>query len=1191
MTTTADTLAPRVTIVIPVHNQVAFTLLCLQSIEEAQARNTTTFEVVVVDNASTDGTRELLDSLSGDVRTVRNEENRGFGDACNQGAEVARGEFVLFLNNDTAVTGDWLDVLVAAMDEDARRGAVQPKLLYPDGRVNDAGGLVFRDGVAVVYGKGHLHPSAPELDVRRAPDYASGACLLVRSTAFREIGGFDHRYAPAYYEDTDLSFALRAAGWTVLYEPAAVVIHVEGATAGTDTTAGFKAHMPRNQRLFAEKWADELRHRPAFTPEAIDAWAHRPQAGWGPGESAEATTEGLRVLVLDPFPPMYDRASGSLRTLEIEKALRALGHAVVHEATGAAPERARYSRHLSRWGIRLHGEDPAAPGPPLNGSTLHRPLHPEDGYDCVVVGPWQTAEHLLPRIRQHFPSAAVVVDSCDLHFVREARGATFPPEELVQRRERELAVYAAADHVLVVSDVERELLRSLLPGVSVSVVGNAHSAVDAPPPAQGRSGVLFVGNANHPPNVDGARWLVEEVWPRVRAHRPDVELAIVGNDPLGAFRAFAQESVIVTGWVPTTRPFLDAARASVAPLLSGAGVKGKVGEALAAGLPVVATSIGAEGLGLTDGVDVAVADGAAAFAERVLRLLDDDDAWSAQSAAGLHRSREALGPDRLTTDVRTALEAAATAHAKRPRPVVFLVDSDERTVDEVLRLELSQRSGAVLHGRVTRHSPQTGVIPLFRGPQTSRAVGDDAVAEALGQLVRQHAVDVVVFAGLGTPDHLNAHLVETAQQCGAVAVVTVDHDDTVPWSSPGGGAGAEGTDGDLVDQLLLRSASRALGRADVLVLPSAATQLAQQELTGARARLACGPLVQWWPAVLDVLGDLTPPPAPSEVGGPEISVVISTFDRPDALARALEGFCRQTLPSERFEVVVVDDASSVPAAPVAERFTDRLSIRCVRRELNGGVGPARATGVELARGAVVLCFDDDLEPRPRLLAEHLRSHRANPAVHDVVLGFLGAGRGLTTSNVTYAVTQTLQTYTGYRDLTDGQSLPWHYAWGGCSSYKTELLRQHGLRMPWMEDMELAWRLRDHGLRVVFNRHAAMVFDDEMTIEGFCARSAKHGRAQVAISTLHDAQELVRHFGLDDLQARHDAMDDARLQKSLSTAEALVGIPRTVLRASPVRGGAGSGRSGADVLDEALGVVFEQARLAAAVGALRGAGGR
>lgn len=1173
--------APRVTLVIPVHNQVDFTLLCLQSIEEGQARNTTTFEVVVVDNASTDGTPALLESLSGDVRTIRNDENLGFGDACNQGAAIARGEFVLFLNNDTAVVGDWLDVLVAALDEDARRGAVQPKLLYPDGRVNDAGGLVFRDGVAVVYGKGHLYPSAPELDVRRAPDYASGACLLVRSAAFREVGGFDHRYSPAYYEDTDLSFALRAAGWTLLYEPAAVVIHVEGATAGTDTASGFKAHLPRNRVRFTEKWAAELRERPVFAPELIDRWAHRPQGGWGPGEGSHAVADGLRVLVLDPFPPMYDRASGSMRTLEIEKALRSLGHTVVHEATGAAPERSRYARHLSRWGIRLHGEDPAAPGPALNGSTLHRPLHPQDGYDCVVVGPWQAAEHLLPRIRQHFPSAAVIVDSCDLHFVREERGAAFPPEELADRRQRELAVYAAADHVLVVSEVERELLTGLLPSLSVSVVGNAHSAVDSPPPAQGRSGVLFVGNANHPPNVDGARWLVEEVWPRVRAYRPDVELAVVGNDPRGAFRPLARESVVVTGWVPTTRPFLEAARVSVAPLLSGAGVKGKVGEALAAGLPVVSTSIGAEGLGLSDGVDVAVADDAAAFADRVVQLLDDDDAWSAQSAAGLRRSREALGPDRLRADVRTALQAAASAHARRPRPVVLVVDSDDTTADEVLCDELSRRSGAVLRGRVTSDPGQAGVIPLARGQRSSRTAGDDAVAAALGQLVRQHDVDVVVFAGLGAPDHLNAHLVETTHQCGAVAVVALGGDDAVPHPSSGPGTAAPEHGADLVHELVLRSASRALGRADVVVVPSAAAaELAGQRLAGSRARLVCGPPAQWWPAVLDVLGDLTSPPALSGVDGPEISVVIGTFDRPAALAQALEGFCRQTLPRERFEVIVVDDASSVPAAPVVQRFDDRLNVRCVRREVNGGVGPARATGVELALGAVVLCFDDDLEPRPRLLAEHLRSHRANPGVHDVVLGFLGAGSGLTTSNVTYAVTQTLQTYTGFRDLVDGQSLPWHYAWGGCSSYKTELLRQHGLRMPWMEDMELAWRLRDEGLRVVFNRHAAMVFDDEMTAEGFEQRSAKHGAAQAAIVDLHPSAELVRHFELSDLDARWGDLHGT-LHQHRELVARLGSAPRSVLSVTPVVDGRGQLLSASEVLDGAYGAIFEAARLGAA----------
>lgn len=681
--TSAD---PRVSIVIPVHGKVEFTLLCLQSIEESQAFNSTTFEVVVVDNASDDGTPGLLESLSGDVRSIRNEENLGFGDACNQGAAIARGEYLLFLNNDTAVVGDWLDVLVSAMDEDPRRGAAQPKLLYPDGRLNDAGGLVFRDGEAAVYGKGSPHPDAPAFSVRRAPDYASGACLVLRRAAFEEVGGFDHRYSPAYYEDTDLSFALRAAGWTLLYEPAAVVIHVEGGTAGTDETSGFKAFQPRNRLRFASKWNAELRTRPLLDLHALDRWAHRPQGGWGPGEEAGASPTGARVLVLDPVPPMYDRAGGCRRTLEIEKALRSLGHSVLHEATAAAPERDRYARHLSRWGIRLHGQDPQVPAVPLGTGTVMRPSHDADGYDVVIAGPWYTAEANLPVLRASFPRAAIVVDTCDLHFLREEREGTHPPAEVAERRARELATYAAADAVLVVSQREADLLAELVPTARTFVVGTAHDVLSDAPSPEGRRGACFVGNTLHTPNREAARWLVEEVWPRVTARVPGARLQLVGNDPDGFYGSLAAPGVDVVGRVESTEQHLDAVRVSVAPIRSGAGIKIKIAEAASRGVPVVTTEVGAEGLGLVAGESVLVGETAEQLAQHVVSLLADDDLWRSTSTRALAHARSQFGAERLRREVATAIDAVTAARssaALTDEPLTLIIN----TKDEAGNLE------------------------------------------------------------------------------------------------------------------------------------------------------------------------------------------------------------------------------------------------------------------------------------------------------------------------------------------------------------------------------------------------------------------------------------------------------------------------------------------------------------------------
>ncbi len=361
--TVADLPEPRVSIVVPCFNQAELTLNCLRSLQANT--DAALYEVILIDNGSSDATVNLARAEGPRFRVVRNEENTGFGPACNQGAGLAGAEYVLFLNNDTILLPGWLEPLVAALDEDAALGAVQPKLLYPDGRLNDAGGLVFGGGEPWIYGKGSTEPDAPQFSCRRAPDYASGACLLVRHRAFDDVGGFDDRFAPAYYEDTDLSFSLRAAGWKVLFEPASKVVHVEGGTAGTDVSQGIKRYQIRNAVRFTQKWSSELAQRPPLRPEEVERWAHRPQGGFGPGETLRvrddsvvdvaraAASEAHSILVLDPFMPVFDRASGGLRTLTMLRCLREAGHAVTFYALAGGSR--HYADVVGRLGISCFG--------------------------------------------------------------------------------------------------------------------------------------------------------------------------------------------------------------------------------------------------------------------------------------------------------------------------------------------------------------------------------------------------------------------------------------------------------------------------------------------------------------------------------------------------------------------------------------------------------------------------------------------------------------------------------------------------------------------------------------------------------------------------------------------------------------------------------------------------------------------
>lgn len=599
--------APAVSIVIPVHGQIARTLTCLRALAEHPPL--AGIEVIVVDDASPDDTASRLRGIAG-LRLVERARNGGFIAACNDGAAVAEAGTLVFLNNDTIAQPGWLDALLDTFTTHPDAGIVGAQLLYPDGRLQEAGGIVHADGSAA--NRGRFEPAdAPPYNHVCDADYVSGAALAIPTALFRQLGGFDARYAPAYYEDTDLAFAARAAGYRVLYQPAARVIHDEGGTAGTDITHGTKAYQVRNREVFAAKWADAL--------------ARRPVAGTHP--------HARELLLIDTSTPRPDRDSASVRLRHLIALWQAQGwritllpldlaHAgtstTALEQAGVECWHAPFVRDPARW-LHRHG---------------HR-------FDIAWVCRHHNMSAMLPVLRRHAPRARVVFDTIDLHGLREQRGASIHDDRMAERRaarthQLELDLMRRVDLSVVVSEVERDLLQRSLPDVPVAVVSNIHQPVAAPPPLAGRADVLFVGGFAHPPNADAVQWFVREVWPSVHARHPQARFHCVGADPPSAVTDLATlPGVLVHGHVPDLDALLDRCRLSVAPLRFGAGVKGKINHSMARGVPVVATHCAAEGMHLQHGQDALLGDSAGAFATEVVRLLDDDALWHRLSAGGL----------------------------------------------------------------------------------------------------------------------------------------------------------------------------------------------------------------------------------------------------------------------------------------------------------------------------------------------------------------------------------------------------------------------------------------------------------------------------------------------------------------------------------------------------------------------------
>lgn len=217
---------PPVTIVIPVFNRLDLTKQCLEALSRTTPADL--YEVIVVDNASTDGTTELLrrERAAGRLKAVLNDENLGFGRACNRAARLARGEYVLFLNNDTVPQAGWLEALVATA-ADPSVGAVGSRLLYPDGSLQHAG-IVFEDGKPEHVHRRQPANFAPAL-VQQDYPAVTGACIIFRRELLEQLGGFNEAYT-MYVEDVDLCLCVWDAGFRVVYEPASVLFHLESAS-------------------------------------------------------------------------------------------------------------------------------------------------------------------------------------------------------------------------------------------------------------------------------------------------------------------------------------------------------------------------------------------------------------------------------------------------------------------------------------------------------------------------------------------------------------------------------------------------------------------------------------------------------------------------------------------------------------------------------------------------------------------------------------------------------------------------------------------------------------------------------------------------------------------------------------------------------------------------------------------------
>lgn len=610
-------LRPPIVIAILNWNRVELLRKCLESLFLYTAYER--LSICIYDQGSTDGSREYLQSLGSRVDAVLGNSNLGFITANNLIIERYAKWDVIFLNNDTQVTERWLEPLLETSHKSDKIGIVGPKLVYFHGLLQEAGSQVFQDGSCRAYGK-YENPSSPEFNQLREVDYSSAACLYVKRRVFDAIGGFDEIYSPAYYEDADFAFKARNAGFKVLYEPRSTVMHREYSSSGKSAVE----LMEVNRLKFVNRWKAVLQSHQRNFWEARDL------------EQQE------KVLVISSLVPAPDRSSGGNRLYEFVRLLTRHYH-VVLAYLGSETSR-DYLKPLERAGVTVFypGFAKAVHKYEVDVDAILQSNH----FKIVFCELMDVAEQFLDTIREHSPHSLVIVDTYDVHFVREMREAAIACDTSLKRKaertkRRELEIYSGADLVLTVTEEDRRALLNESRKVNVAIVPNIHVLPEGVAPRSARRDLLFVGGFTHRPNVDAVLYFYREILPLIQEQIADIKLYVVGNAPPAEIVALGSDNVIVTGYVANIVPYLSSALVSVIPLRFGSGMKGKIGEAMAYGLPSVTTSIGAEGMGLVDGVDAFIADSAEEFAARTVLLCRDAEMWSSiAEKARIHVAQE-----------------------------------------------------------------------------------------------------------------------------------------------------------------------------------------------------------------------------------------------------------------------------------------------------------------------------------------------------------------------------------------------------------------------------------------------------------------------------------------------------------------------------------------------------------------------
>jgi O-antigen biosynthesis protein len=606
---------PLVSIIIPFYNQIDYTRNCLYYLN-IHLNNTVAYEIILIDDNSTE---DIDFSLINGIKVIRNNENVGFLRSINIGIKEAVGEFIYILNNDTEVQKGFLNELLNVFYTFPNVGAVGSKLINANNSLQEAG-CVFTKNCEIHQIFNRKKSFYPEVNFIYKVDYCSGCSLLFKKYNDNgKINLFDEQFAPAYFEETDLCFQLKyLQNKDIYYCPFSQVLHYNGVTYNNPKNdlskkalqkeALFKTNLAR----FKNKWQMQIDAIKAKTIE----------------ERITEIYENKCIVFFVGVIPAHDKDSGSNRLKEIIQAYLQLGYLVSIVKNKTFFDKDEYINYYQKQGVNVFYE---------HKTKIKLEQYIENNFSKASIAWFYNPEVFFEYYtiaEKQLPQAKLVYDMVDIHHLRFKRGLELEPSNKIYKREYErlkhLESFAAdkADYVLTISDFDQNYMTQFCDISKIITLSNVHYlkiTIDKTLSFEQRNDILFIGSS-HAPNIDALYFLYNEIMPLVWRKIPDIKVNIIGNVK-DCINDIDNPNFLFRGFVPDIVSYFSSNKLMIAPLRYGAGVKGKIGQAFEYFLPVVTTSIGAEGMQLINGSNALIKDDAAGLANSIIELYSNKNIW------------------------------------------------------------------------------------------------------------------------------------------------------------------------------------------------------------------------------------------------------------------------------------------------------------------------------------------------------------------------------------------------------------------------------------------------------------------------------------------------------------------------------------------------------------------------------------